>query len=76
MDLLLCDLMASSVLWDIRLEERQERVSGGGGRNGNRFRRIVLSDFRCEVGGEGRSLWWAGAENRFTAQTWSFAAAV
>jgi hypothetical protein len=28
-DLLLRDLMASFVLWDIRLEERQERAGGG-----------------------------------------------
>jgi len=61
-------LMVSFVLWNISLQERQERispgrsrsdmagVSGGSGRSGNWFRRIVFGEFRGEVGGEGGSL--------------------
>jgi len=61
--------MVNLVFWDIGLQERQERVgpgrsrrdvtgvSGSGGRSGNWFRRIVLGEFRSEVGGEGGSLW-------------------
>jgi len=64
-------------LWDISLQERQECVSfgrsggnvagigGGGGRSGDGFRRVVLGEFRGEVGGEGRSLWWGGSGELF-----------
>jgi hypothetical protein len=69
--LLLRRLMVNLVLGNISLQERQERVSrscsrsdvtsvssgGGGGMSGNRLRRIVLGEFRSEVGGKGRSLW-------------------
>jgi hypothetical protein len=59
--------MANLVLWDISLYELQERVSpgrsrsdvtsigDGGGRSGNRFRRIVLRERRRRAGGEGGS---------------------
>jgi hypothetical protein len=63
-------LMVNLVLWNISLQERQERVSpgrsrsdvtsisgGGSGMSGNRLRRIVLGEFRSKVGGEGGSLW-------------------
>ena len=57
-----------NLLWNIGLQEGQERVSlgrsrcnvtgvgGCGGGSGNGFRRIVLCEFRCEVCGEGGSL--------------------
>lgn len=70
--------MVIHFLWDISLQERQERVSpgrsrsnvvgvigGGGGRSGHGFRRIVLGEFRSEVGGEGGSLGWSGSRELF-----------
>jgi hypothetical protein len=76
--LLLRSLMVSFVLWNIGLQERQERVGpshstrsdivgigGGGRRNGNWVCRVVLSEFRGEVKG-GVGAWGeAGAENSF-----------
>ena len=61
--------MVNLVLWNISLQERQKRVSpsrprsdvtsigGSGGMSGNRLRRIVLGEFRREVGGESGSVW-------------------
>ena len=61
------DLTANLVLCDISLYKIEQRVSpgrsrsdvtgigDGGGRSGNRFRRIVLHECRCEAGGEGGS---------------------
>ena len=71
--------MVIHFLWDISLQERQERVSpgrsrsnvvgviggGGGGRSGHGFRRVVLGEFRSEVGGEGGSLGWSGSRELF-----------
>ena len=70
--------MVIHFLWDISLQERQERISpsgsgsivarvsgGGGGRSGHGFRRIVLGEFRSEVGGEGGSLGWSGSRELF-----------
>ena len=63
-------LVVSLGLWDISLQERQERicvgrsgsgvagVSGGGRRSGYWFGRVILGKFRCEVGGKGGSLRW------------------
>ena len=59
--------MANLVLCDNSLYEIEQRAStglsrsdmtnigDGGGRSGNRFRRIVLRECRCEAGGEGGS---------------------
>lgn len=41
-------------------QERRGRVGGGGGRSRNWLRRVVPSEFRCEVGGESGSLRWSG----------------
>ena len=69
--------MVDLLFWDISLQERQERVSigcpgsdvsgvgGGDGRSRNGFSRIVLSEFRGEVGGEGRSLGWSRSGELF-----------
>jgi hypothetical protein len=64
--------MVSFVHRNISLQ-RQERVSIGCSRNSisgdggseNRFRRIVLDEFQCEVGREGGSLGWSEGEELF-----------
>ena len=63
--------MTSLALWDISASaSRNDRdtsalghptrdvtnVGGGGGRSGDRFRRVVLSEFRSEVDGQGESV--------------------
>jgi len=72
--------------WDISLRGRLGRacvgrsgsnvssISGDGRRGGNRFGRILLGEFRCEVGGKGWSLRWSGGGELFTEPTWSLAA--
>jgi len=66
--------MVSLALWDVSLQERQEcvrvgrfdsgvaGVSGGGGRTGNGFGRVIRGESRCEVGGRDGSLRWSESE--------------
>jgi hypothetical protein len=66
-----------NLLWNISLQEGQERVSlgrprcsvtsvsGSGRSSQNGFGRIVLCEFRCEVCGEGRSLGRSGSGELF-----------
>ena len=66
--LLLRSLMVNHLLWNIGLccsRSNVTGVSGGGGGSGNRFRRIVLCEFRCEVCGEGGSLRCDGSRKVF-----------
>lgn len=66
-NLVLRGLIVSLVLWNIGLQERQERIgighsrgglsgiciNGGGGRSVDGFRRIALGEFRNEICREG-----------------------
>jgi len=70
-------LVVSLGLGDISLQERQEcvcvgrsgsnvaSIGGGGGRSGNGFGRVILGEFRCEVGGKGGSLGWGWSGELF-----------
>ena len=70
-------LMVSLGLWDISLQERQEcvcvgrsgsdvaGVGSGGGRSGNGLGRVILGEFRCEVGGKDGGLGWSRSGELF-----------
>jgi len=69
--------MVSLALWDVSIQERQglrcvgrsgsdvAGVSGGGGRGGNGFGRVIRGESRCEVRRKDGSLRWSESEELF-----------